>query len=194
MTDQRKTKEGRILKKAAEGDANAIRHLVKAHSDLAYTVAVKLLDNPEDAEEVVQDSFMKAFVSLNRFKNSSKFSTWLYRIVYNTALTKIKKRTRGLSFREDLPADIGGLQVRNKGWEELLKSEKLKYIDMAMNGLSEEDRLIFTLHYTGGKTISEINGILNLKKSAIKMRLSRGRKLLKVRLELLLGNETKELL
>lgn len=194
MADRRSTKEEWILKKAANGDPSAMGRLVESHTKLAYTVAIRLLHNRQDAEEVVQDSFMKAFASLHRFNNASSFSTWLYRIVYNTALTKLGKRKRNAAYSKDFQTEWTHSHDHNKGWEQLLKNEKLKYIEMAMESLSEEDRFIFILHYTGGKTISEIGRILDLKKSTIKMRLSRGRKLLKEQLEVLLGNETNELI
>ncbi len=191
---QNSREEDRILRNAARGDSFALGHLVKYYSDLAYTIAIKIVVDPQDAEEVVQDSFMKAFASLHRFKRSSRFSTWLYRIVYNTALTKIKGRRNTTSYHENLSVDATVHNVQNKGWEDLVQSEKIKYIDLAMGRLSQEDRLIFTLHYTGGKTISEIGDVVGLKKSAIKMRLARGRNQLKEELKLLLGTETNELL
>ncbi|TMU57353.1 RNA polymerase sigma factor [Flagellimonas algicola] len=191
---QENNKEDKYLEQAARGDREGLEYLVNAYKDLAYAIAIKVLQNKEDAEEVVQDSFIRAFASLKKFKKSSKFSTWLYRIVYNNALTKIEKRKRELSYTENHYKDEIHFETLNKGWEELLQAEKLRYLDLAMNKLSREDHLIFFLHYTEGKTITEIKGILGLKKSAIKMRLSRGRKLLKEQLKLLLGNETKELL
>ena len=194
MADKRSKKEDGILRNAANGDAIAMEHLVKSHTNLAYTVAIRLLKNPQDAEEVVQDSFMKAFASLERFRKSSRFSTWLYRIVYNTALTKLGKQRPELFYGEEFKNEKASFHHSNEGWDALLENDKLKYVERAMERLSEEDRLIFILHYNSGKTISEISGILDLKKSAIKMRLSRGRTLLKNELEVLLGNETKDLL
>ena len=74
---------------ALRGERKGLEYLVNAYRDMAYTIAFRIVGNREDAEEVVQDSFLKAFKYLNQFKRASKFSTWLYRIIYNTALTKI---------------------------------------------------------------------------------------------------------
>jgi RNA polymerase sigma factor (sigma-70 family) len=82
-----------LLRQAGQGQPQALAQLVQRYQALAYTVAVRVVGNAEDAEEVVQDAFLKAFAALGQFQRAAKFSTWLYRIVYNTALTK--KRERG---------------------------------------------------------------------------------------------------
>ncbi len=161
---------------------------------MAYTIAIRIVLNREDAEEVVQDAFMKAFASLSKFKKASKFSTWLYRIVYNTALTS--KASRRISV-----VDLNGrlvneqyISVENQPWDLTRDTERKKYVEIALGRLSEEDRVIITLHYIGELSISEICEIVNMKKSAIKMRLLRGRDQLEVELKLLLKDEVKDLL
>ncbi|WP_282160808.1 RNA polymerase sigma factor [Ulvibacterium marinum] len=191
---QKNKQEDRFLKKAAQGNREGLEYLVNTYKNLAYTVAITILRNREDAEEVVQDAFIKAFASLKGFKKSSKFSTWLYRIVYNCALTKIASRKIMNASLEEVSSHEKNSNAENKGWDALRSHEKRKYIDRAMDRLSPEDRLLFTLHYVHGKTISEIGNIMDLKRSAIKMRLLRGRKQLKIELESVLGNEVKNLL
>lgn len=191
---QKNREEDRFLELAVQGDSEGLEYLVNAYKDLAYTIAIKIVLNREDAEEVVQDAFMKAFASLHRFKNSSKFSTWLYRIIYNTALTKIKGRKLTAPYSENRIDNGKYSNIGNEGWDALLLDDKRKYINLVLNGLTPEDRSIFALHYIGEKTIMEISKILDLKRSAIKMRLSRGRQRLMKELQLLLGDETKDLL
>jgi RNA polymerase sigma-70 factor (ECF subfamily) len=191
---QKNKQEDSFLKKAAQGDREGLEFLVSTYKNLAYTVAITILRNREDAEEVVQDAFIKAFASLPEFKKSSKFSTWLYRIVYNCALTKIANRKITSASLEEVSSHEKSSNIENEGWNTLRSHEKRKYIDRAMGRLSPEGRLLFTLHYTHGKTISEVGNIMGLKRSAIKMRLLRGRKQLKIELESVLGNEVKNLL
>lgn len=185
--------ENLSIKKAVEGDRTGIEYLVSRYKDLAYTIAIKIVGNNEDAEEVVQDSFMKAFGAIGKFKQSSKFSTWLYRIVYNTAITKCRNRKISLISFDNAPMELLS-RIEDKEWDGLLLDDKKKFIDMAMKNLTVDERLILTLHYILEKNISEICTIMDLKKSAIKMRLLRARKQLKIELELLLGDETKNLL
>lgn len=186
--------EDTFLEKAIRGDKAGLEYLVSAYKNLAYTIAIRIVLNREDAEEVVQDAFMKAFASLSKFKKASKFSTWLYRIVYNTALTsKASKRISAV--------DLNGrfvneqyISVENQQWDLTRDTERKKYVEIALARLSEEERLIITLHYIGELSISEICEIVNMKKSAIKMRLLRGRDQLEVELKLLLKDEVKDLL
>jgi RNA polymerase sigma-70 factor (ECF subfamily) len=186
--------EDTFLEKAIRGDKAGVEYLVSAYKNLAYTIAIRIVLNREDAEEVVQDAFMKAFASLSKFKKASKFSTWLYRIVYNTALTS--KASRRISV-----VDLNGrlvneqyISVENQQWDLTRETERKKYVEIALGRLSEEDRLIITLHYIGELSISEICEIVNMKKSAVKMRLLRGRDQLEVELKLLLKDEVKDLL
>ncbi|MBX3239809.1 MAG: RNA polymerase sigma factor [Chitinophagaceae bacterium] len=187
-------REDRFLEKAIRGDKEGLEYLVSTYQNLAYTIAVRIVLNREDAEEVVQDSFMKAFASLGNFKKASKFSTWLYRIVYNTALTKISNKSISTVGLNEHLGDEQYISVEDQQWNIIRHDERKKYIDLALRRLPQADRLIITLHYIGELTISEICEIVNMKKSAIKMRLLRGRTQLEAELKTLLKNEPKDLL
>src|SRR6476620_5181411 len=118
--------EDTFLEKAIRGDKAGLEYLVSAYKNLAYTIAIRIVLNREDAEEVVQDAFMKAFASLSKFKKASKFSTWLYRIVYNTALTsKASKRISAV----DLNCCFVNKQyisVENQQWDLTRNTERKK--------------------------------------------------------------------
>ncbi|SKD02220.1 RNA polymerase sigma-70 factor, ECF subfamily [Chitinophaga ginsengisegetis] len=195
MATHRKNKqENEIWNKAISGDINSIAQLVNIYKDFSFTIAMSVVANNEDAEEVVQDSFMKAFASLGKFKQASKFSTWLYRIVYNTALTKLKRRkSPAISIDQQQENEQDGT-TENQGWDLVKDAERKKYVTLALNKLSREDRLVLILHYIEEKNIAEICEILGAGKSAIKMRLLRGRKQLEMELGLLLNHETRNLL
>lgn len=161
---------------ALRGERKGLEYLVNAYRDMAYTIAFRIVGNREDAEEVVQDSFLKAFKYLNQFKRASKFSTWLYRIIYNTALTKIgTKNNLTLELDDDneyteYVSDEGSILQR------LANADRKKYLSIAIEKLKKEDQLIVTLHYIADKSIAEITEIMDMKSSAIKMRLLRSRK------------------
>ena len=86
------TKDQICIEKILQGDTSSFSFLVESYKDMAYTIAMKIVRNAEDAEEVAQDSFVKAYQQLQSFKGNSKFSTWLYTIVYRTAISKIRKK------------------------------------------------------------------------------------------------------
>jgi len=185
--------EDYYLDSAMRGERAGLEYMVNAYKDMAYTIAVRILANAEDAEEVVQDSFLKAFKYLDRFKRASKFSTWLYRIVYNTALTKrgsknplTPQRMDEDDYDEFVSDDNGGLNL-------LAEADRKKYITLAISKLKQQDQLIITLHYIAGKSITEITEIMEMKSSAIKMRLLRSREKLERELVRLLNNEINEL-
>ncbi len=80
------------IDKVLAGDTNAFAYLINKYKNMTYTIAIKIVKSHEDAEEVAQDSFLKAYEKLNTFKGNAKFSTWLYTIVYRNAITKIRKK------------------------------------------------------------------------------------------------------
>lgn len=135
---------------------------------------------------------LKAFAGLGNFRQASKFSTWLYRIVYNTALTKMNSRKRS-TVNIDEHKEAGRLTNNdNREWDLLVAAERRKYVSAALDRLKADERTIITLYYIAEKNISEICEITDLKKSAVKMRLLRGRKQLEYELKLLLNDELKE--
>ncbi|SDM26612.1 RNA polymerase sigma factor [Pedobacter antarcticus] len=182
-----------FLGKAIRGEREGLEYLVDEYQDMAYTIAFKIVRNNEDAEEIVQDSFVKAFRSLSDFKKMAKFSSWLYRIVYNTALTKISgQKPVTCDIYDDLERNEY-IDQGNASWNLLLEADRKKYIDLALSKIKDEDRLIITLYYIAEQSVSEITKITNLQTSAVKMRLLRARKQLETELKILLQTETKEL-
>lgn len=193
-----KGKEGRredaLLEMASRGNRIGLEYLVNTYQKLAYTVAIKIVMNKEDAEEVVQDSFMKAFAGLKNFKRASKFSTWLYRIVYNTALTKLYSSHAPTADISVLRENEAALMLENAGYDLLKEHERKKYVDLALRRLSVEDYTVVSLYYLGEKEITDICEIMGLNKSAVKMRLLRARKQLNTEFEQLLNTEKINLL
>lgn len=185
--------EDLLLRQAGQGQQQALAQLVRRYQAMAYTVALRVVGNPQDAEEVVQDAFLKAFAALAQFQRAAKFSTWLYRIVYNTAVTK--KRSRPLLSELPQPMDTDDEQSATAdGWAAVRQADQKKYIALALASLPPDDALVLTLHYLGEQSIAEICTILGKKNSAIKMQLLRSRKQLEQALTRLLPTEFQHLL
>ena len=181
------------IDKVIQGDTNAFAYLVDRYKNLAYTVAMKIVRNHEDAEEVAQDSFIKAYSQLHTFKGESKFSTWLYTIVYRNSITKIRKKritTTDIDsyIIENQKSDFDFPQI-----EAIKNGEQKKYIAEAIDNLPETDAFLITLYYLDESTVEEIEKITGLTKTNVKVKLFRARKKLFNELSLLLKDELKEI-
>ena len=164
---------------------------------MAFAISFRMIGNKEDAEEVVQDSFLKAYRSLGKFRQDSKFSTWLYKIVVNTSISKMKKKS---FFTSDLYCteanEVTDLSIENveSTYTNLTRSEQNKYINLALEELVPEERLILTLYYLYESTISEIMEITGISQENIKMKLHRARKKMYLILERKLQSEVQYIL
>lgn len=193
LSGNKRKEEKHYLTSAINGEREGFEYLVSTYQKLAYSLAVKICGNQQDAEEVVQDAFIKAFRALADFRSAAKFSTWLYKIVYHTALTKKNvKKIQGVELNENSGSEIE-LGLDQAAFKHLAGADRRHYIDLALSRLVEEEKAVITLHYLGEQSTSEIADILGIGKSAVKMRLVRGRQKLEAALKDLLGNEIKNL-
>ncbi|MBC8756329.1 sigma-70 family RNA polymerase sigma factor [Kordia sp. YSTF-M3] len=158
------------------GNVNAYAMLVNNYKDMIFTLALRMVGNREDAEEVAQDTFVKAYKALDSFKGTSKFSTWLYRIVYNTSLDYIKKSKRVI-YSEHIDtiheSDIGTMQ---DALSYLEAKEKKETIEKALLQLPEEERVLLTLFYFEDLSLKEISKIVKISYDNVKIKLHRSRK------------------
>ncbi|MEL6538151.1 MAG: sigma-70 family RNA polymerase sigma factor [Bacteroidota bacterium] len=194
--NQHEISEGAIIDRAVKGDEVALRQLLEKHKSFAFTIALRIVKNREDAEEIVQDGFIKAFKALRSFKRTGKFSTWLYKIIYNTALTSIRGdkkifiSMKGHSDEQLLPIP----EHNDSGLEKLKTEDQKKYLSMAINRLDETERLLITLYYTCELSIAEVSEITGANPSTIKVKLHRARLRLRDVLSSLLKSEMDNLL
>jgi RNA polymerase sigma factor (sigma-70 family) len=158
---------GRIL----DGDTSGYAVLVERYKDLAFTIAYRILGKREDAEEVVQDAFVKAFRNLHSFRQKAKFSTWLYRIIYNTAISKHRQKKTGWQSIEDVI--IPDNAVESLAEEE---EDRPRILETAMQQLPEEDRILLTLYYVDESSVDDLHAILGISKANVKIKLFRARK------------------
>lgn len=176
------------------GDINAFTYLVDEYKGMVYTIALRMLKNSEDAEELAQDTFVKAFNSLKNFKFESKFSTWLYRITYNGAISKLRKKQIEVYNVEDTILPDSEVVSAYNAINELTRNEQKKYINETIEKLKEDDALIITLYYLQENTIEEICEITGLTLSNIKVKLHRARKRFYDELKIILKDEVKTIL
>ena len=184
-----------IIAKVKEGDKNAFAVLINEHKAMAFTLALKLMQNREDAEEVAQDAFVKAYKNINRFEGKSKFSTWLYTIVYNSALTQLrKKKISTVDLDNHSESYNRSFEGSEKGWYSLKREERSTFIKEAMATLSKEDQVVITLFYLNENSTREVSEITGWELPNVKVRLHRARKRLLVALEDILDTEVRSLL
>ena len=164
------------IQQILEGQTQVFSELVDDYKDLVFTLAFRMLKNREEAEEVSQDTFIKTYKSLDKFKGDSKLSTWLYRIAYNTCLDRIKKNKRHL---KDIPLDEfteHEVNTIDNALDKLIASEKSEAIKRCINKLSNDDSALMTLYYYDDLSLNEMSKIFNLTASNIKVKLFRCRK------------------
>ena len=182
------------IDKVLLGDANAFAYLINKYKDMVYTIAIKIVKSHEDAEEVAQDSFLKAYEKLDSFKGNSKFSTWLYTIAYRNSITKIRKKKVATADIDDYVMDNYSEGSEFPQLEAIKNGEQQKYVREAIGRLPEKDALLITLFYMNESSVEEIEQITNLTQSNIKVKLFRARKKLNTELSFLLKEEVKTIL
>lgn len=178
------TNDDQILIKAIKnGDTKAYAQLVNRYKDLVYTLAIRMLKNREEAEEVAQDTFIKVFKSLDKFKGDSKFSTWIYKVTYNTCLDRIKKNKKYLNDVAIGEFTFNKLDSIDNALENMIKEEKHTLIKNCINKLPEDSSALLTLFYFEELSLDEISKIINIEANTVKVKLFRARKKLAVILE-----------
>jgi RNA polymerase sigma-70 factor (ECF subfamily) len=173
-----------ILDKILAGDQAAYAELVNKYKSYAYTIALKILQNRPEAEEAAQDAFIKAYHHLAGFNRDSKFSTWMYRIVFNTAISyKRKNRYQFQSIENTV------IEYQQEAEGMLEKTDKKKYLNAALAKLNEADRTALTLFYLEEFSLDEISAITGMQANTAKVRIHRARLRLADELKNILNQE-----
>ncbi|GGH10803.1 RNA polymerase sigma factor [Mucilaginibacter phyllosphaerae] len=192
---QSKLSDIELIQQTLNGNQSAYADLVKRHQRFVFTLALRFAKSREDAEEIAQDCFIKAYRSLNTFQQQSKFSTWLYSIVYTTAMTFLRKKRVSTSSIDD---DESYIQIAGKpsGYDEYNVEHKSRsyYLNQAIQQLLPDDATIITLFYKGEQSLEEIAQALGMEANTVKVKLFRARQRLKEKLERNLKNEVNELI
>ena len=176
-----------LINQIIEGDAKAFGILVNRYKDLVFTLAMRMLKNREEAEEVSQDTFVKTYRSLNKFKGDSKFSTWIYKVAYNSCLDRIKKNKKYLNDIEINEFTEHQVKTVNNAFDALVEEERNQLIQDCLHLLPSDDSFLLTLYYFEEQSLDEIADIVGISANNVKVKLFRSRKklasILKDRLE-----------
>ncbi len=192
---QNKYSDTELIDKVLGGDKAAYADLMKRHQRFVFTLALRFTKNREDAEEIAQDCFIKAYRSLNTFRNTSKFSTWLYSIVYTTAMTFLRKKRLDI---QSIDTEAGLLNIENHvsdlNADEVEHKSKMVFVNRAIDQLLPDDAAVITLFYQGEQSLDEIGKALGMETNTVKVKLHRARHRLKEKIENILHHEVRELL
>jgi RNA polymerase sigma-70 factor, ECF subfamily len=180
------TEAAAVLARARQGDSDAFRALVERHSRSVFRLAFRMTGNEQDAEDVVQESLLRAYRQLGRFESRANFGTWLYRIVANCSvdLMRAKQARHDQARAEPLDTEMEMSAADGPDPERLAKSAEIKRrVQDALGALSPLERAAFTLRHYEGRSIDEIGSTLGLGTSAAKHSVFRAVKKLRIALQ-----------
>lgn len=175
------------INQVKNGDPASYAFLVNKYKDMVYSIAIKILRNPEDAQDLAQECFLKAYQQVHRFEGKSKFSTWLYTIVYRAAVTRLKENRLVTTTMEDSLDEIPDHAAGQ--FEQLQASQVRHYVKAAIGRLAPIESLVVSLYYMDELPVKEIQEITGLSLPNIKILLFRARKKLERKLKFLLDHE-----
>jgi RNA polymerase sigma-70 factor (ECF subfamily) len=174
------------IERVKAGDFRAFSHIVSEYQKMIFTIVFKIIDNREDAEDITQEIFIKVFKSLDSFKEESGFSTWLYRIAYNTTLSEIRKRKIVFASFDNDFSNLEDEEI-NENIENFATEERILYLEQALKTLPAEDALLITMFYLDNQSIDEISRISDLSQANVKVKLHRIRKKLAMEINKLMA-------
>ena len=183
-----------IISHVLKGDQQVFAELVSRYQNYVFTLVIRFTENREDAEEVSQDVFVKAYRSLADFRGDSKFSTWLYTIARTSSITFLrKKKLETVSIDNEKTA----VQLENRessfSANTIEQKSRIKMVNEAIQLLSVDDAQIITLFYKAEQSLEEMGKILGMEPNTVKVKLHRARVRLKEKMEKHFSNEIREL-
>ncbi len=172
--------EIKYIKRILDGETNLFAYFINSYSNSIYSLIVRIIPSKEDAEELVQDTFLKAFRKLDTFRGDCSFSTWLFRIGYNTAVSATRKRKTIFPVVDESQLE----QVVDEDVDTIFDNENdedlLQRLEVAIEKLNTEDKALITLFYFENKPVAEVSEVLQLTTENVKVKLHRIRKKLYV--------------
>ncbi len=189
MEDEKRKEDSRLIQSALKGDEKAYETLLKKYKNLVFTIMMKMVRNPQEAEDLTQEAFMKAFNSLSSFNEEFAFSTWLMKIATNNCIDYLRKRKlKTYSINEPIQYKDEQIEVEIPDEEpspekSVLQSERKKLIEEAIDQLPERYRYVIILRHKEEKSYEEISEILNLPLGTVKAQIFRAREVLNKKLK-----------
>ena len=166
----------KLIEALQNGDTKAYAQLVNRYKDLVFTLAIRMLKHREEAEEVAQDTFIKVFKSLSKFKGDSKFSTWIYKVTYNTCLDRLKKQKREQQVVSIDEFNTNQIKSIDNALDKMENEEREKAIQDCIQLLPADDAFLLTLFYFEEQSLEEIAKVIGLTANNVKVKLFRSRK------------------
>jgi RNA polymerase sigma-70 factor, ECF subfamily len=179
--------ETHLVKLSLTGDSSAFRQLVELYKGKIHRLAYRMLNNPHDSEDVVQETFMRVYLNLNRYDENQKFSTWIYRIGKNLCVDLLRKKKSTYSldaeiFGEDELNQYGIVSSESNSPEmALMETELQEQLAQVISKMSDKYKDITTLYYVHDLSLQEISEKLGIPVTTVKTRLYRGREYLRKR-------------
>lgn len=181
--------EKQLIHKILKGDTSAFGYFVDTYQDMAITIAFRVCSNKQDAEDIVQNAFVKAFHNLHTFRSDSKFSTWFYRIVYNTAITETRATAYNTEFVDYKQMDTSSYSDFDT-MDQIEENERKAIVNEALDKMPGDEGVLLTLYYLEDNSVKEIAQITGLTDVNIKVKLHRARKRFADTVNLLMRHET----
>lgn len=173
--------ESELIERAVKGDRQAQAEIVYQHEKMVYNLALKLVGNPEDAENILQETFLKILESLHTFKGGSALSTWIYRIATNFALMHLRSKKRNFVSIDDYPLDEKRdysqfIKITEADpLKDLINTELKENLQAAIDSLPPKFKTVFILKDIDGLSLKEISSVLKISLPAVKSNLHRAR-------------------
>ncbi|NEW09032.1 RNA polymerase sigma factor SigW [Paenibacillus sp. SYP-B3998] len=181
--------EARLAKLARTGDRNAFGELVELYKDKIFHLAYRMLNNKQEAEDAVQETFLRVYTNLHRYDENQKFSTWIFRIGTNLCIDKLRRRKNTYSLDAEMPDGEGNdyysllPSYEDTPEKQVIVSETQAQIRKAIDTLPEKYKSVVILRYLHDMSLQEIGDVLDMPVTTVKTRVHRGREYLRKRLE-----------
>jgi len=183
-----------LIRKILQGEQALFAQLVERYRNYVFTLVLRFTDNREDAEEISQDIFVKAYRSLADFRGESKFSTWLYTIVRTSCITFLRKKKLDITSIDDERTFVQ-LESRESAFSANTIEQRSRHamVNEAIRMLSPDDAQLLSLFYKGEQSLEEIGKIMHLDPNTVKVKLHRARHRLKDKMEKHFSHEVREI-
>ena|SRR5688572_14537241 len=187
--------DNEIISRVLQGEQQLYAELVNRYQNFVFTVTLRYTQQREDAEEVAQDIFVKAYKALKDFRGESKFSTWLYTIVTTSCITFLrKKKLDTSSLDNERVFEAADSQDSGMRANQIEQKSKFAMVNEAIRLLSPDDATIITLFYKGEQSLEEIGQAMQLEPNTVKVRLHRARQRLKEKMEKHFAHEVRDIM
>jgi RNA polymerase sigma-70 factor (ECF subfamily) len=183
-----------LITQVLQGNQQPFAELVSRYQNMVFTVAFRLTNNREDAEELAQSAFVKAYRSLADYRGDSKFSTWLYTIVHSLGLSLLRKKKLDTISMEHDKVRVAAENKQAYGGAIMVEAKsKTQMVSEAIAMLSPDDAKVLTLFYQGEQSLEEIGHIMGIDPNTAKVKLHRARTRLKQKMETYFAEEVRNL-